>query len=122
MASAMHYYREQLRVSPSAVAYLKQRGLTGEIAARFGLGYAPDGWQNLQKIFPDYNDPALVECGLLIVNEQGRRYDRFRDRVMFPIQDGRGNVIGFGGRVLGNDEPKYLNSPETPLFIKGSEL
>ncbi len=122
MASAMNYYREQLRVSPTAVAYLKQRGLTGEIAAKFGLGYAPDGWQNLQRIFPDYNNPALVECGLVIVNEQGRRYDRFRDRVMFPILDGRGNVIGFGGRVMGNDEPKYLNSPETPLFIKGSEL
>ncbi|MBL0075039.1 MAG: DNA primase [Rhodocyclaceae bacterium] len=122
MASAMNYYREQLKVSPSAVAYLKKRGLTGEIAAKFGLGYAPDGWQNLQQIFPDYNNPALVECGLVIVNEQGRRYDRFRDRVMFPIQDGRGNVIGFGGRVMGNDEPKYLNSPETPLFIKGSEL
>ena len=122
MAGAMNYYREQLKVSPSAVAYLKKRGLTGEIAARFGLGYAPDGWQNLQKIFPDYDNPALVECGLVIVNEQGRRYDRFRDRVMFPIQDGRGNVIGFGGRVMGNDEPKYLNSPETPLFVKGTEL
>lgn len=122
MAGAMNYYREQLKVSPTAVSYLKQRGLTGEIAAKFGLGYAPDGWQNLQKIFSDYNQQGLVDCGLVIVNEQGRRYDRFRDRIMFPIQDQRGNVIGFGGRVLGNDEPKYLNSPETPLFEKGREL
>jgi DNA primase len=122
MGRAMNYYREQLKVSPVAVSYLKQRGLTGEIAAKFGLGYAPDGWQNLQQIFPDYNQQGLVDCGLVIVNEQGRRYDRFRDRVMFPIQDNRGNVIGFGGRVLGNDEPKYLNSPETPLFEKGREL
>jgi DNA primase len=116
------FYREQLKASPKAVDYLKKRGLTGEIAAKFALGYAPDGWQGLQQAFPDYDDPALVECGLVIVNEQGRRYDRFRDRVMFPIQDQRGNVIGFGGRVIGEGEPKYLNSPETPLFEKGREL
>ena len=83
MAGAMNYYRDQLKVSPTAVSYLKQRGLTGEIAAKFGLGYAPDGWQNLQKIFSDYNQQGLVDCGLVIVNEQGRRYDRFRDRIMF---------------------------------------
>ncbi|MCX7156350.1 MAG: DNA primase [Rhodocyclales bacterium] len=122
MARAMMFYREQLKASPKAVEYLKNRGLTGEIAAKFALGYAPDGWQGLQQVFPDYNDPALVECGLVIVNEQGRRYDRFRDRVMFPILDQRGNVIGFGGRVIGEGEPKYLNSPETPLFEKGREL
>ena len=122
MARAMVFYREQLKAAPKAVDYLKGRGLTGEIAAKFALGYAPDGWQNLQQVFPDYNDPALVECGLVIVNEQGRRYDRFRDRVMFPILDQRGNVIGFGGRVIGEGEPKYLNSPETPLFEKGREL
>ncbi len=122
MARAMRFYREQLKAAPKAVDYLKERGLTGEIAARFGLGYAPEGWQSLQQIFPDYDDPALVECGLVIVNEQGRRYDRFRDRVMFPILDQRGNVIGFGGRVIGPGEPKYLNSPETPLFEKGREL
>jgi DNA primase len=122
MARAMVFYREQLKASPKAVDYLKGRGLTGEVAAKFALGYAPDGWQNLQQVFPDYNDPALVECGLVIVNEQGRRYDRFRDRVMFPILDQRGNVIGFGGRVIGEGEPKYLNSPETPLFEKGREL
>jgi DNA primase len=122
MARAARFYREQLKASPKAVEYLKGRGLSGEIAARFGLGYAPDGWQGLQQVFPDYNDAALVECGLVIVNDQGRRYDRFRDRVMFPILDQRGNVIGFGGRVIGAGEPKYLNSPETPLFEKGREL
>jgi DNA primase len=122
MARAMGFYREQLKASPKAIDYLKKRGLTGEIAARFGLGYAPDEWQGLEQVFPDYKDPALIECGLLIENEQGRRYDRFRDRVMFPILDQRGNVIGFGGRVIGDGEPKYLNSPETPLFEKGREL
>ncbi len=122
MARAAKFYKEQLKASPKAIDYLKRRGLTGEIAARFGLGYAPDEWQGLQRVFPDYNDAALVECGLVIVNDQGRRYDRFRDRVMFPILDQRGNVIAFGGRVIGDGEPKYLNSPETPLFEKGREL
>ncbi|MBI4997873.1 MAG: DNA primase [Rhodocyclales bacterium] len=122
MLSAARFYKEQLKASPKAIDYLKGRGLTGEIAARFGLGYAPDEWQGLEKVFPDYKDPALVECGLVIENEQGRRYDRFRDRIMFPILDQRGNVIGFGGRVIGQGEPKYLNSPETPLFEKGREL
>jgi len=122
MLRAARFYKEQLKSSPKAIDYLKGRGLTGEIAAKFGLGYAPDEWQGLEKVFPDYNDPDLVECGLVIVNDQGRRYDRFRDRVMFPILDQRGNVIGFGGRVIGQGEPKYLNSPETPLFEKGREL
>ena len=122
MAQAARFYREQLKASPRAIDYLKGRGLSGEIAARFGIGYAPDGWQGLEQVFPNYADPALVECGLVIVNEQGRRYDRFRDRVMFPIVDQRGNVVGFGGRVLGSGEPKYLNSPETPIFEKGREL
>ncbi|MDP2170594.1 MAG: DNA primase [Rhodocyclaceae bacterium] len=122
MARAAQFYKDQLKASPKAIDYLKRRGLTGEIAARYGLGFAPDDWQGLQQIFDDYHSPALVECGLVIENEQGRRYDRFRDRVMFPIQDQRGNVIGFGGRVLGPGEPKYLNSPETPLFHKGQEL
>ncbi len=122
MARAARFYKDQLKSSPKAVDYLKGRGLTGEIAAKFGLGYAPDDWQGLQQVFPDYADSALVECGLVIENEQGRRYDRFRDRVMFPILDQRGNVIGFGGRVIGQGEPKYLNSPETPLFEKGREL
>jgi DNA primase len=122
MARAAKYYREQLKASAKAVEYLKQRGLSGDIAARFGIGYAPDGWQNLDQVFPDYINPALLECGLVVENEQGRRYDRFRDRVMFPILDQRGNVIAFGGRVIGSGEPKYLNSPETPLFEKGREL
>jgi DNA primase len=122
MARAARFYKDQLKATPKAIDYLKRRGLTGEIAARFGLGYAPDDWQSLQAVFPDYGDGALVECGLVIENDQGRRYDRFRDRIMFPILDQRGNVIGFGGRVLGQGEPKYLNSPETPLFEKGREL
>ena len=122
MTRAARFYKDQLKASPKAIDYLKGRGLTGEIAARYGLGYAPDDWQGLQQVFTDYGDPAMVECGLVIENEQGRRYDRFRDRIMFPIQDQRGNVIGFGGRVLGQGEPKYLNSPETPLFHKGEEL
>ncbi|MCX7176370.1 MAG: DNA primase [Proteobacteria bacterium] len=122
MGRAAKFYREQLKASPRAVDYLKHRGLSGEIAARFGLGYAPDGWQNLDQVFPDYKAAELAECGLVIDNEQGRRYDRFRDRIMFPILDQRGNVIGFGGRVLDKGEPKYLNSPETPLFEKGREL
>jgi DNA primase len=123
MQQALRYYRNELKQSERAVAYLKQRGLTGEIAARFGIGYAPDGWQNLEAVFPDYAESkALAEAGLVIDNEKGRRYDRFRDRVMFPILDQRGNVIAFGGRVLDKGEPKYLNSPETPLFQKGHEL
>ncbi len=122
MARAAKFYKEQLKASPQAIDYLKGRGLTGEIAARFGLGYAPDGWQGLAAVFPDYSNKALVECGLIIEGDAGKRYDRFRDRIMFPILDGRGNVIGFGGRVLGQGEPKYLNSPETPLFEKGREL
>ncbi|MBU1236778.1 MAG: DNA primase [Gammaproteobacteria bacterium] len=122
MLRAARFYKDQLKASPKAIDYLKGRGLTGEIAARFGLGYAPDDWQGLQQVFPDYEDTALVECGLVIVNEQGRRYDRFRDRIMFPILDQRGNVIAFGGRIIGQGEPKYLNSPETPLFEKGREL
>ncbi|SDI45914.1 DNA primase [Paraburkholderia phenazinium] len=128
MQTACDFYRKQLRGAPSAIQYLKKRGLTGEIAARFGLGYAPDGWQNLEAAFPNYRDDALVESGLVIVSEksdaqgQNRRYDRFRERIMFPIRNVKGQVIGFGGRVLDGGEPKYLNSPETPLFNKGSEL
>ena len=122
MARATRYYRDQLKASAKAIDYLKRRGLSGEIAARFGLGYAPDGWQNLQQVFSDYQVRELAECGLVIDSEQGRRYDRFRDRIMFPILDQRSNVIGFGGRVIDQGEPKYLNSPETPLFEKGREL
>lgn len=122
MASAARFYKDRLKGSPKAIDYLKCRGLSGEIAARFGLGYAPDDWQNLRTALDDYNGPAPLECGLVIDNDNGRRYDRFRDRIMFPILDARGNIIGFGGRIIDEGEPKYLNSPETPLFEKGREL
>jgi DNA primase len=119
-------WRKQLKGSPRAVAYLKGRGLSGEIARRFGLGYAPDGWHGLASVFPAYDDPLLLESGLVIVatedGSEARRYDRFRDRIMFPIRNVKGECIGFGGRVLGDEKPKYLNSPETPVFHKGREL
>jgi DNA primase len=123
---AAQHYRAQLKGNTRAVGYLKNRGLTGEIAARFGLGYAPDGWHALASAFAQYDDPLLVEAGLVIhQHEEGqdeKRYDRFRDRVMFPIRAVSGETIGFGGRVLDRGEPKYLNSPETPVFVKGREL
>jgi DNA primase len=122
MQTATRYYREQLKLSPRAIDYLKQRGLNGEIAAKFGIGYAPDAWQNLATAFSNYADETLNETGLVVSNDEGKRYDRFRDRIMFPIINVRGQVIGFGGRVLDKGEPKYLNSPETPLFEKGHEL
>ncbi len=122
MNAATQFYRRELKNSPKAIAYFKGRGVSGEIAAKFGLGYAPDDWQGLKGAVEDYSAAALKDCGLVIDSEEGRRYDRFRDRVMFPILDARGNVIGFGGRVIGEGEPKYLNSPETPLFEKGREL
>lgn len=122
MARAAKYYYEQLKRSDKAIAYLKARGVSGEIAQKFGIGYAPDGWQNLAATFEDYSLGELQQAGLVIRNEQGRLYDRFRDRVMFPIVNQKGEVIAFGGRVLGAGEPKYLNSPETPLFEKGREV
>lgn len=122
MQTATRYYREQLKKNPRAIDYLKGRGLSGEVAARFGIGYSPDDWQNLKAAVPNYQDASLVETGLVIEGEGGKRYDRFRDRIMFPIVNVRGNVIGFGGRVLDKGEPKYLNSPETKLFEKGHEL
>ena len=122
MARAAQYYKDQLKRSPKAIEYCKKRGLTGEVAARYGMGYAPDGWQNLQEIFPDYNAEELKVAGLVIENEAGRRYDRFRDRLMIPIINQKGDIIAFGGRVIDQGEPKYLNSPETPLFEKGREL
>ena len=123
-------YIKHLRSSEKAISYFKGRGLSGEIAKTFGLGYAPEGWRALASVFADYNDPLLVESGLVITGEAGdenaqgeaKRYDRFRDRVMFPIRNVKGECIGFGGRVLGDDKPKYLNSPETPVFSKGREL
>lgn len=126
LARAAEHYRKQLKGSPRAVAYLKQRGLTGQVAANFGLGYAPEGWRGLASVFPAYDDPLLAESGLVIVQGEDeaerKRYDRFRDRIMFPIRSVQGEVIGFGGRVLDKGEPKYLNSPETPVFVKGREL
>ena len=122
MARAAAYYKDQLKKSPRAVEYCKKRGLTGEVAARYGIGYAPDGWQNLQEVFPDYNADELKIAGLVIENEAGRRYDRFRDRLMIPIINPKGEIIAFGGRIIDQGEPKYLNSPETPLFEKGREL
>jgi DNA primase len=126
LAKAADHYRKQLKGNPRAVEYLKGRGLTGEIAAAFGLGYAPDGWRGLASVFPHYDDPLLEESGLVIAQgdteEERKRYDRFRDRIMFPIRSVQGEVIGFGGRVLDKGEPKYLNSPETPVFVKGREL
>ena len=131
MSSAADWYRQQLKASARAVEYLKGRGLTGEIAKRYALGYAPDGWQGLEAVFGPYtNDEVaktLVEGGLVIQGEQSegapvKRYDRFRDRVMFPIRNPKGQTIGFGGRILDQGEPKYLNSPETPLFSKGNTL
>ena len=134
---AAGFYRNALRGSQKAIGYLKRRGLTGEVAARFGLGYAPDGWNALQGAFDDYRSPVLDDAGLVIVKDPAREadddeggalstdarvYDRFRDRVMFPIRNTRGRVIGFGGRIIDDGEPKYLNSPETPVFQKGHEL
>ena len=136
LAKAAENYRRQLKGSPRAIAYLKGRGLSGEIAARYGLGYAPEGWRGLASVFPSYDDPLLEESGLVIAQRADadgdveaadppaaeKRYDRFRDRIMFPIRAVQGPVIGFGGRVLDRGEPKYLNSPETPVFVKGREL
>ncbi|MGH8380707.1 DNA primase [Pseudomonas sp.] len=128
LEAAAEFYRQALKSHPtrrSAVEYLKGRGLSGEIARDFGLGYAPPGWDNLFKHLSSdtLQQKAMIDAGLLIENaESGKRYDRFRDRVMFPIRDSRGRVIAFGGRVLGDDKPKYLNSPETPVFHKGQEL
>ncbi len=119
---AAKFYRAQLKESQRAIDYLKGRGLTGTIAAHYGIGYAPDAWQSLDQAFPDYSDPSLDAAGLVVRGENNKRYDRFRDRVMFPIHDVRGRVVGFGGRVLDRGEPKYLNSPETPVFSKGREL
>ncbi len=132
LSKAADFYRAQLKASPRAIDYLKVRGLTGQIAARFGLGFAPPGWRTLAGVFPAYDDPLLEEAGLVRqrdADEEGTapsqdrgRYDWFRERVMFPIRGVSGEVIGFGGRVLDDSKPKYINSPETPVFSKGREL
>ena len=126
MASIGQFYRQQLKHSQNraAIDYLKQRGLSGEIVQKFGIGYIADEWDLIRKNFGQTNETQdmLVSGGMLIENDKGNRYDRFRGRVMFPIRDRRGRVIGFGGRTLGDGTPKYLNSPETPIFHKGKEL
>lgn len=127
MKLATRFYREQLKVSEKAIVYLKKRGLTGETAARFAIGYAPANWQNLEMVFSDYKSAPtqrlLMSAGLIVVSDDGdKQYDRFRDRIMFPILSQKGLIVGFGGRVIEQEEPKYLNSPETKLFEKGREL
>ena len=144
LSRAADFYRSQLSASPRAIDYLKRRGLTGAVAARFTLGFAPPGWRTLAGVFPSYDEPLLEEAGLVRQRapddsadtadsaatpprevEQARdrgRYDWFRERIMFPIRSVSGEVIGFGGRVLDDSKPKYINSPETPLFSKGREL
>jgi len=122
LESARRYYATSLKTSPQAIEYLKGRGMSGEIAARFGLGWSGNDRRGLAHVFSHYEDPLLVECGLVIEAEDGRRYDRFRERIMFPIRNTRGKLVGFGGRIIGEGEPKYLNSPETPIFSKGREL
>ena len=125
---ASNHYREELRSHPSreiAISYLKNRGLSGEIARDFALGYAPPGWDNLYSKLANSNfeRDLLIESGMVIDNkEEGKTYDRFRERIMFPIRDLRGRTIAFGGRIIGDGKPKYLNSPETPVFHKGREL
>ncbi|HGM1716222.1 TPA: DNA primase [Neisseria gonorrhoeae] len=120
-AAAADFYAQQLKFNPAAKAYLDKRGLSAEVIAHYGLGYAPDGWQPLAQVLQPYPNTALVDTGMVIDNE-GRHYDRFRHRIMFPIRNPRGQVIGFGGRVLDDSKPKYLNSPDTPLFDKGKNL
>ena len=126
LGEASRYYKDQLRSHRDAsttIAYLKQRGLTGEIAAQFDLGYAPTGWDNLSSTAGNEEKlDLMVKAGLISKRESGGHYDRFRARVIFPIHDSKGRVIAFGGRLLDEGEPKYLNSPETPVFHKGSEL
>ncbi|EKF6806234.1 DNA primase [Vibrio parahaemolyticus] len=126
MGSIAQFYRNQLKQPSSKVAieYLKDRGLSGEIVQKFGIGYVADEWDLVRKNFGQNKDnqDMLVTGGMLIENDKGNRYDRFRGRIMFPIRDRRGRVIGFGGRVLSEGTPKYLNSPETPIFHKGKEL
>ncbi len=124
LAEVERHWQQCLRDSPAAVEYLKKRGIDGATAQRFGIGFAPDGWSNVLDKFGTSDDAIdrLLATGLIIRKDNGRHYDRFRNRVVFPIRDARGRCIGFGGRTMGDEEPKYLNSPETVLFHKGSEL
>ncbi|SFF22324.1 DNA primase [Fontimonas thermophila] len=120
LAAAERFFRDRLRQTPVAIDYLKKRGVSGETAKRYGIGYAPDRWDALTEFLKDTRH--AIEAGLLVPREGGGCYDRFRHRIMFPIRDTRGRVTGFGGRTLGNDPAKYLNTPETPLFHKGRTL
>lgn len=120
------FYQQSLNqpAAEPARQYLAKRGLSSEVITRFAIGFAPHGWDNVLKRFGgnQENRQSLIDAGMLVTNDQGRSYDRFRERVMFPIRDKRGRVIGFGGRVLGDALPKYLNSPETDIFHKGRQL
>lgn len=124
LAVAEKFYRSQLKTHPPAIDYLKQRGLDGDTAKLFNIGFAPESWDALTRLFPETDGQRqhALDAGLLIERDGGGAYDRFRNRVMFPIRDTRGRTIGFGGRTLANDPAKYLNSPETPLFHKGRNL
>ncbi|MCW8873781.1 DNA primase [Pseudomonadota bacterium] len=123
LAEAGDWYQAQLKQSPQAIQYLKQRGLSGEVAARFGVGYAPAGWDGLMRqLGTDDQRLKLLQRAGMLSQGKGGTYDKFRDRIMFPIHDRRGRIIAFGGRALADDGPKYLNSPETELFHKGREL
>ena len=125
LADANRTYQGWLRRHPTArraTDYLKRRGLSGTVARDFGIGFAPEGWDGLKSALSNLGVERLIDAGLLVRSEGGRIYDRFRDRIMFPIHDTRGRVVGFGGRVLGDEQPKYLNSPETDVFHKGQEL
>ncbi|MBA0216348.1 DNA primase [Pectobacterium brasiliense] len=125
MGQISSFYQQALHhsVGVPALQYLQQRGLSAEIISHFAIGFAPSGWDNVLKRFGEGHDRTVLnDAGMLVTNDQGRTYDRFRERVMFPIRDKRGRVIAFGGRVLGNDTPKYLNSPETGIFHKGRQL
>jgi DNA primase len=123
LAQVNYYYQRQLRQSATAIQYLKSRGITGQIAKQFAIGYAPSDWENLKSAFADEKMLApLISNGLVIKKNDHRYFDRFRHRIMFPIRDVRGRVIAFGGRTLGNDTPKYMNSPETEVFHKSNEL
>jgi len=124
LADVSRYFEQQLRENTQAAGYLKSRGIDGATATRFGLGYAPAGWSNVLDKFGTSKEAIdrLLGAGLIIRKDNGGHYDRFRDRIIFPIRDARGRTIGFGGRVMGDEEPKYLNSPETVLFHKGREL
>jgi len=124
LAKAAGIYRQALKDNPAAIDYLKDRGLSGETVRNFGIGYAPGGWDFLFRQFPDQEDVQrnLLSAGLIAARDSGGYYDRFRERIIFPIRDGRGRVVAFGGRIIGDGEPKYLNSPETAVFHKGREL